>query len=203
MSAKIKAALFKLSIIATISKVRQILTMLTGNGNFPNPPYPIPGVEADVDILEQLNNQVISGNRSSVVPRNTQLEIVRKKVSTLATYVNATAMGDPTMLATSGFEFAKQPAPKAIPSTIVSITARSIQPLGCVKLSWSASPERDYYVIENRIGEMGSWEEVGIATKNHYTISGLAFRQDVYFRVAAVNAAGMSSWSDVAMVVVC
>jgi len=202
MQDKIKAALNDLSVSFFILRVRYILSMLAGNSNFPNLPFPTTEVEADVEALRLLDEQVVAGNRINVKSRDEKRVIVHQKMTAIAAYVNGVAMGNPSALETSGFEFVKAPTARTLPTAITKISCRAIAPVGSVKVNWSASKERDYYLLEKRVGELGTWEEVETLTKTNCIVSGLTFKQDVYFRVAAVNGAGISAWSDVAMVVV-
>lgn len=204
MKHQIKAGINNLSISKFIMHVRYIISMLAGNPNFPNLPYPIPEMEGEVNSLDTLSQQVTAGNRLVKGSRDEVFISLKKKVSATALYVNAASLGSITALESSGFELVKTPSPKPVPETISKLECININPMGSAKVSWRASKERDFYVLEKRVGEGPDavWEEVEHTTKTHCIVTGLEFRQDVYFRVSAVNSAGRSLWSDVAMLVV-
>jgi len=202
MNAKVKAGLSGIPISTFILKVRHIISVIVSSGNFPNLPHPAAEILSDVDTLAELQGQVVAGNRIQVPSRNALVASVRTKMTANAAHVNGVATGQPSLLLSSGFELEKERTPRGIPSAVAKISCKSIQPSGRVKIFWSASKERDYYVLERRIGEQGTWETVKISPKVNHTISGFPIRQDVSFRVAAVNSAGMSPWSKVATVTV-
>lgn len=202
MFAKIKAGLTDLPVDTFILKVRYIINTIATSANFPNLPYPVAEIETDVNTLSVLQNQVIAGNRIHVRSRNVLVIAIRRKMSANAAHVNGLAMGNPEMLATSGFEFAKEPAPLSIPAVIGKVTCKMVQPTGSVKVSWGASKDRDFYVLQAKIGADGTWKDVGTTTKRTYTVKNLAVKEYVYFRLAAVNSAGMSMWSNESCIIV-
>lgn len=202
MIAKIKAGFSGISVNDFILKVRYIISMIVTSGNFPALPHPVAEIESDTNTLATLQGQVAAGNRTVTATRDDMEATLRRKMTANAAYVNSVAMGNPSMLETSGFEFVKDRMPHGAPGDIAKISCKAIPPAGTVRVNWSASKDRDYYILEKRIGELGTWEEATIATKTNHTETGLTYKQEVYFRVAAVNAAGMSQWSEVAKVVV-
>lgn len=204
MKHKVKAGITGISIQLIIAHVRYVLSRLTGNSNFPNPPYSLLEMEADVDALDAMNQQVIAGNRTITPSRDAMLSTVRIKVNATAAYVNATAMESVFALESSGFAMVKTRSPRPVPEQVIKVECINLNPTGSAKVSWKASKERDFYVLEKRVGDgpHSVWEEVEHTTKTHCIVTGLEFRQDVYFRVSAVNSAGKSLWSDVAMLVV-
>lgn len=202
MNEKVKAGLSGLPISDFILKVRYIISVIVSSGNFPNLPHPAAEILADVDMLSELQGEVVAGNRIHVGSRNALLASIRRKMTANAAHVNGVAIGQPSLLESSGFEIAKDRTPRGVPSVVTKISCKSVQPSGRVKVFWSASKERDYYILEKRVGEQGTWETVNISTKVNHILSGFPIRQDVSFRVAAVNGAGMSPWSKVATVTV-
>jgi hypothetical protein len=47
-----------------------------------------------------------------------------------------------------------------------------------------------------------TWRDAGVSTKSRITIQGLPSGKRYWFRVAAINAAGQSGWSDPATKIV-
>jgi len=202
MIAKIKAGLTDIPVNTFMRKVSYIISTIATSTNFPNLPHPAAEVEADNNMLAVLQGQVVAGNRIHVASRNALVITIRRKMSANAAHVNGVAMGNPEMLATSGFEFAKEPSPLSIPAVITKVTCKMVQPLGSVKVSWGASKDRDYYVLQAKIGADGTWKDVCTTTKRTFTVKGLPIKEYVYFRLTAVNSAGMSAWSNESCILV-
>lgn len=202
MVPKIKAGLSGISVNDFILKVRYFITVIVAGGNFPNLPHPVAEIEADTDILAELQGKVVAGNRINIGSRNEQKNLLKRKMTANAAYVNSIAMGNPSLLETSGFEMAKPPIPHAVPGAVFKLVCKPTNPTDSVKLAWKAEKVRDYYTIQMRIGATGTWAEVGTSTKPTFTVPHLPGKQEVFFRVAAVNAAGKGLWSNVQMFIV-
>jgi prepilin-type N-terminal cleavage/methylation domain-containing protein len=94
-------------------------------------------------------------------------------------------------------ETPKLASPPSRPTSLVAEPAEN-----AVRLSWSAPLDSGNtlitdYIIEYSIG--GNWTKVndGVSTKTSYTVSGLNNNTKYFFKVAAVNSAGQSSFSDI------
>jgi len=197
MISKIKAGLDGLTINNFILKVRYILSMLAGNTNFPNLPFLPSEVEADVNALTTIQAQVVAGNRLNIGSRDALKKGIALKMAANAAYVNGLAMNNPSMLETSGFEPAKAPVSHTVPAEVIKLVCKPTQPVNAVKLTWKAVKERDYYTIQQRIGELGTWQDIGTCTKPNYVVNSLPPKEEVFFRVAAANGVGVGLWSNV------
>jgi len=67
-----------------------------------------------------------------------------------------------------------------------------------IALDWNPDPKADSYVVQmtTNIGNANSWVDIGFPTAANFVATGLTKGQQVWFRVAAINPAGKSDWSD-------
>jgi hypothetical protein len=120
-----------------------------------------------------------------------------------AGYVNRMADGDGAVIVSAGFNLAKQPAPRIHVEFSVELGDKS----GSVILRHLAVEGAKSYIWQFCIGEMPAADESGwtmaqVTTKASAELTGLTIMTKYWFRVAAVTAAGTSSFSKPIMQVV-
>ncbi len=201
---KIKSGLARLTVAQTIIRVRYIVNMLTGNGNFPNPPYSMEEITTVTDNLSALDQLVTAGDRTKTVHRNVLFANIREMMTLTAAYVNTCAKGDVSMLESSGFEFEKIRTGATLPGVIEKITCTNGAVTGTCYLHWSGSKERTFYKVQvsSNPSQEHLWNDVANPTRNNCSIEGLTTGNWAYFRVCGINRIGQGEWSDVTRVMV-
>lgn len=199
---KVKSGLSGLTIAQTIVNGRTPLIKLNGNPNFPNPPYPIPEMEADLNAVVEFERAFQEGSKMAKPQRDAFLKTFLGKINLTVGYVNVTAKGDIPMLETTGFPLQKTRSSATVPTMVHRINCCNCQEQGSARITWSGVKGRSYYIVQTTIDptDENSWTQVEQATAVHCEVSGLEVGKFAFFRVCAVNHAGRGEWSDVARV---
>lgn len=67
---------------------------------------------------------------------------------------------------------------------------------GVINLQWDSVEGACGYIIQRSSPQSsGSWQHVDIVNESKYTIGGLSVNRRFFFRVAAIDKTGQSSWS--------
>jgi len=195
--AKVKSGLGGLSIAQTIVATGTPLTKMGGNPNFPNPPIPIPELEAERQTLASLEEEFQSGNKTVKTMRNSTFKSFKKNITITVGYVNGVAKGDPTLLQSSGFEMAKDNSPIQVPGKVKRINCKNEPESGACHINWAGVKERSFYIVQQTYTpeDSNSWMEVDHVTGINCKAYGLTTGSWAYFRVCAVNRAGRGEWS--------
>ena len=81
-----------------------VLTALTGNSKFPNPPIDLTVFKTDLDTFNTLIAESASGTKAVIASKNKQRQTVIQMLRLLARYVEYTSNGDMSVFQTSGFQ---------------------------------------------------------------------------------------------------
>lgn len=111
MKANITLYLFKKVPVALWALLTNVIQKLTGNAKLPNPPESLVNMQAVADAYAQAIEDATDGSKLSKEIRNTLTEDVQALLTKTGNYVRSAANGDATILASSGFEIAKQRVP--------------------------------------------------------------------------------------------
>ncbi len=195
---KAKSGMSGLNASETIVRARYTLSRMAGNPLFPNPPYPISEIDADVTELASFNQQVVAGNHTVTPLRDNSLVKVHQKMEILVGYVNGEAKGDINTLESSGFELRKTPTPATVPAMVSKATCENTAESSTVRSRWTGVKGRNHYIVAQTYTpqDESSWVVVERPTKTHCLIYGLEVGKFSYFRVCAINSAGQGRWSD-------
>jgi hypothetical protein len=171
--AQIKLNFSRLSIPEKIARARQIVTAMTGNARFSTPQPPLAAITTATNELEQAAGDVQAARHEAIIQ-------------------------------SAGMDVRAAPGASAIPAQPQALGATAGDHDGQMDLSWDPVISATSYVIEfSPDPPTGtSWKHLGVSTKSSFTVTDLVSGSRVWFRVAAVNAAGQSGWSDPATKIV-
>jgi predicted phage tail protein len=199
--AQIKLNFARLSIAEKIARVRQIVLSMTNNAHFPNPQPPLAVLTAAADALEQAESDTQAARqevKTKTTIRNTKEDDLTRLVSQQVGHVTAVSGGDEAVIQSAGMDVRATPAASSIADHPNALGATAGDHDGSMDLAWDSVADAASYVIETSPDPptATSWKHLGVSTKSSYTVTGLPSGSRVWFRVAAVNAAGQSGWSD-------
>jgi hypothetical protein len=199
---KAKLNFRNLSVGAKIAKSKQIVAALTGNPNFPNP---IPALAAVTAVITNTEAKAAERDAAQQVAKvkttelNNSVDELDGLMSQLAAHVDNVAGGDEAKILSAGLDTRAAatstteppPPPSALDSTIGDRE-------GELDASWDTVAGAKSYVIETSEDPPTptSWKHSGVSTKSRFTIAGLQSGKRHWIRVAAINSAGQSGWSD-------
>jgi hypothetical protein len=102
-----------------IARATAVVTGMTGNSNFPNPPVDLVAFKTDIDSLSALIPQAMDGSKKIIAEKNKQRQVVIKPLRLLGRFVEVHSNGDEAIFKSSGFEPVSTtkvpPAPLPVP----------------------------------------------------------------------------------------
>lgn len=201
---QVKAGLARLSIAQIVIVGRIPLAKLSGNPNFPNPPFPIHELDGELSSLEELERDFHGGSRFVKPQRDAILKSFIRKMTLMTKYVNAAANGDLDKLISSGFELHKKRTQATIPPMIHKINCINSPLDGAVRVMWSGIRGKSFYIVQTTTTPSveNSWKDVKVCTPVNCVVYNLEVGKFAYFRVCAKSVAGRGEWSTVAKVMV-
>jgi hypothetical protein len=199
--AQIKLKFSRLSIPEKIARARQIVTAMTGNAHFTTPQPPLSVITAAADELEAAAADTQAARQTAKTKttiQNSKEDVLDRVVSQEGGYVTATSGGDEAIIQSAGMDVRAAPGTIGIPSPPQALGATAGDHDGQMDLSWDPVVEAASHVLETSPDPptATSWSHVGVSTKSSFTVTGLQSGSRIWFRVAAINPAGQSGWSD-------
>lgn len=190
----VKLSLYNLSVSAILTYGRRIVSMMTGNPNFPTPEPPLADVTVSLDGL-QVAEEAMPGGPEATDLRNVRLEEVKQKLNDLRNYVEFIAKGNSTIILSSGMEYRSANTPVGILPAPEPVTGKNGVAVGSVKLKWKRVPKNTGYRVEATTNPSEGWPIVVEAEKASTTIYGLTPGTKYYFRIATLSHAGYEGYS--------
>jgi len=199
---KTKLNFRNLSVAAKIAKAKQVVAALTGNPDFPNPNPPLADITAvitrtETKLAERDAAQQLA-KASTTILRNL-VEELDAVISQIGGYVDNVAGRDEAKILSTGFDTRATrtatshppPPPDALDTTIGGYD-------GELDALWDPVAGAKSYVIETSEDPPTptGWKHAGVSTKSRFKIKGLQSGKRYWIRVAAINTAGQSGWSD-------
>lgn len=143
-----------------------------------------------------------SGDHEQIALMHQVEEELDNALRDLGLNVNRVAKGDEAIILSTGFHLAKQPAPSEKPE----FTVETGTVPGSIKLKRKAVEGASSYVWQYYIGtdtpSENEWLFGSSTTQASYEMTGLPSVTKGWFRVAAVNPAGMQPFTDAIMKVI-
>ena len=184
---------------ALLALVRHIVSMLTGNLNFPAPNPPLLDVTTAADALAAAINAAMGGSKEAYALKRTAVRNMQNLMRVLADYVNGVAAGDPDLIINAGFEATKQREPIGELPPPTSLSARVSSKSGVIKLDWDVVHGSNLYTVDINLGDPNvesDWAPVHATTKSRCDITALDPGKFYWFRVRANGTAGASGASE-------
>lgn len=203
MRQDIKLSLFKLTVLQLLALLQNVIEKLTGNADFPTPPFSIAQMEAKrVEYAEAIANAT-EGSQASRAHRDKLTLEVRDLLRIQADYVRSVANGDAAILTTSGFALRKQPEPIEVVDIPKNVTARSTFEEGALKVTWSRTLGARMFRLERAEGDptlpTTAWSVVAQTSRQSVEVKNLVPYQAYYFRVVALGIDAEGKPSDVVL----
>jgi hypothetical protein len=192
----------RVSVKALVSKVRNTVTMMTGNTAYPTPEPPLATITELVDKLATAD-EAYDFNRGKLEKdeRDLYFQYTKMAYRNLGAYVQVTSNGDKETILSGGFGVRRSAQPKGIPPAPKSVVAFPTHYPRQVEVRWGASKGRFSYKVFRTMGDPTmetGWELIAVTGKTRLLVDGLERFQTYSFRIVAVGAAGASPASDAA-----
>lgn len=200
----IKLGLRELDIPQLIAKTRQIVIAMTGNANFPTPAPTLAALTAAADDLEAklaAADQARLASEAATLTQNTSVGSLTALLTSEGNYVQTASGGDAAKIESAGMEVRDPSTPIGELPAPTDLDATEGDHNGELDLHWAPVRGAKSYLIEKSADPptATSWAVAQVSTKSSATVTGLTSGSKVWFRVAAVGAAGNSGWSQPAV----
>ena len=187
--ATVKMGFSRLTIPEQIERMRLIVTMMTGNANFPSPSPKLDVMAAAATTLETAYNEARNRDKIKVAAMYARRKELLQLVLELAGYVQQATQGDGEKILSSGFFVRSQGAPK--PNTAGEVTNLRLSDgpaSGSLLSKWDAASNAVIYVIETATdADFKDAKYFAITTRTQKVISGFTVGSTIWVRVRGLG----------------
>ena len=168
-------------------------TSMAGNPNFLTPIVPMIDLDVKIRLFGIAIAAAATRDRNAIANRNDIYAELRMMMVMLASYVNTTAQGDATIIISSGFGVRAEKSAPQLPVRVTAVSNTFSPNAGTTSLKWKAVLNADSYDVQMST-DQENWRTVSICTRSRDVLTNLPSGV-VYFRIAAIGAAGRGDWS--------
>lgn len=177
-----------------IAFTRNVITLMTGNAQYPTPSPSLTVITTAVNALETAVHDALDGGKIAIATRNAARAEMLSLLRQLAAYVTGNCNADLVALLGSGFEAVKAPSPVGVlpaPENLrLSITGIS----GELYLRFDRVYNAANYSVQVATTPDGPWEDRDLSTSTRVTITGLTPGKVYWVRACAHGSAGSGGW---------
>ena len=178
-----------------IAFVRNVITLMKDNPNYPTPSPTLEVVTSSVNEFEASVHDALDGGKIAIATRNAARQALLALVRQLAAYVQGHCNADLLALISSGFEAVRAPSPVGqLPAQLnprLVLTGKS----GELQFKFDRVDNAKNYSIQTSSGPTGPWEDEDLSTASRVTIGGLAPGEVLWARACTNGAGGASDWT--------
>ena len=199
MKANIKLSLTRLSVLALLALLRNVIAKMTGNAFFTTPAVTMVAMDGQADALEAAIEAATDGSKEARILRDVEVAKAQAMLRIQADYVRTICAGNEAMLISSGFQMATVPTPVGLPNAPLIKSVRMTGETGQVEVRWNSQRGVDscnVFITMQNPAEGAVWVHAGTTTKSRITLNDLESYKPVWIGVRAVGAAGTSAMSD-------
>ena len=199
MKPNIKLSLTRLSVLALLALLRNVIAKMTGNAFFTTPAVTMVAMDGQADALEAAIEAATDGSKEARILRDVEVAKAQAMLRIQADYVRTICAGNEAMLISSGFQMATVPTPVGLPNAPLIKSVRMTGETGQVEVRWNSQRGVDscnVFITMQNPAEGAVWVHAGTTTKSRITLNDLESYKPVWIGVRAVGAAGTSAMSD-------
>jgi hypothetical protein len=199
----VKLGLWKKSVPVKIEMGKAIVKSMTGNPDFPSPPFTMAALAAIVQALEDAF--IARANHGGGTLFTSVIEekenIYDEAMRSMWRYVNTASGGNEAVIRSAGMDVRKQRGKAQVPAAASSVSAEPGLLSGSIDLRW----KRPAYALAHNIymtddiENPASWKLEGQTTNTRFTRTGLEPLKIYWLKVEAIGSAGVGAASDPAM----
>ena len=178
-----------------IAFVRNVITKMTNNPQYPTPTPTLAALTTSVDAFETAVHDALDGGKIAIATRNAARVALLAQMRQLAAYVQANCNADLLALIGSGFEAVRAPSPvgtlPAPKNPRLSTTDKS----GELLFRCGPVDNAVNYTLQTAPSANGPWKEEALSTSTRIVVGDLTPGQMLWARACANGSAGSSEWS--------
>jgi hypothetical protein len=193
---RVKLDFKRISPALLIEFARNIVSKMTGNPLFMTPDVPMPDVEAKAYNLEQKFIAARGGGKAKTAEMHDAKRELLSVLFVLSLYVDKIAIGNETVVLSSGFNGTSQnnPAQKR------AFTLENTDTPGEITASCKRIAKHGAYCwqfcVSDTIPAENAWIWAGVSLQTRMCITNLDIDKRVWVRYCAVTRYGMAPWSE-------
>ena len=199
MSTRVKVNFGTYTDSGLYQKSEHILQSMTGNPNFASPTPALTVLQTAITKYSAALGKVVDGTKQDTVLKNQARQELESLLHDLGLYVQLNGQNDEAILASSGFDSSKTPAPVGILAKPTGFGADVNQAKGCIDLwldSINGARSYLYEYTETPVTAASAWRVLG-DTATSITISGLDSGKEYAFRVTGIGSDPTRVYSDI------
>lgn len=177
-----------------IAFTRNVITMMTGNTNYPTPSPTLAVITTSVDALEVAVHDALDGGKIAIATRNAARNELLALLRQLAAYVTGNCNATVLTLIGSGFDAVRTPSSVGVlpaPQNLrLDYTGMSSELL----LRFDRVSNAANYSVQSANSPDGPWQDQDLSTTTRVTIAGLTPGKVSWVRACANGSEGASEW---------
>ena len=177
-----------------IAFLRNVITLMTGNAQYPTPSPTLEVMKAAVDAFETAVHEALDGGKIAIATRDAQRVEVLSLARQLASYVDGHCNNDLVTLLSSGFTGVKAKSHSYVPAAPGNQRLQYTGKSGELMLRFDRISNAMNYSIECATSPEGPWEARGLSTTTRVTLDNLTPGKVYWARASANGAAGSSDF---------
>ncbi|MGI9086777.1 MAG: hypothetical protein ACR2HH_03390 [Chthoniobacterales bacterium] len=177
-----------------IAFARNVVTLLTGNAQYPTPNPALTVVTTAINAFETALHDALDGGRLLIATRNALREELLTLMRQLAAYVQGHCDGDLVALLSSGFDAIKAKSPSYLPDIPGNQRLAQNGSSGTLTFSFDRVANALNYSIQSATSPDGPWGDRGLSTKIRVAIDNLTPGKVYWARACANGSAGSSDF---------
>jgi len=182
--------------------VQNVISGLTGNPDFPNPPFTPAQLQAFLNNVITLEDAQVAAQaaaqQATEAKQDGNEEMISATKSVLS-YAEDAVSGNDAKLAALGWGGRAEPTALQVPGQPRSFETAK-EGAGWLALDWKKSPDGGkaaFYRVERRKASGGEWTMAGTALETEITLNNQERGKEWEYRVIAVNKTGESGPSNI------
>jgi hypothetical protein len=182
-----------------IEFARSVVTAMTGNANFPTPLPHLLDVTTAANELETAYTEALGGDVNKKAIQLSKRKTLDALLTKLGAYVQDTSAGDELIIRSAGMEVQSRATPVGVLPAPENLKLTDGGNEGSLLLKWRKVKKASSYLLQISIddNDPAKWNFLATTTVAKYLAINLPSGTVQYFRIAATNAAGQSTWSGV------
>lgn len=185
------AALLNTQLIAF---VRNVITLMTGNAQYPAPSPTLAAMTTSVDAFEVAVHEALDGGKLAIATRNAARTDLLSLTRQLAAYVQGHCNDDLVALLSSGFDAVKAKSPSYLPAIPGNQRLEQTGSSGELMLKFDKVSNAVNYSIQSATSPDGPWEDQGLSSTVRVTLDGLTPGKVYWARACANGSQGSSDF---------
>jgi len=151
-----------------------------------------------VDDASQAKVNTVNGGTHLTLLKNVAFSTLRDLFNQFTGWVQGVSGGNAVIISATGLMVKSTGSPAGILPAPQNMQAHYTNAAGMLKFTWNTVKGANSYVLQitQTPDDEDSWVYNQTVTRSKATVSGLNSAETYWGRVAAINAAGRSTWSD-------